>query len=605
MRKLLVKYEKILVPLFIVAFVVKYLLDISDPYGIVTLLFGAFIFAIQPQCMKNFVLLDWAVTFFSVVNFAACFSNGITAACVSEGAFFAVCLGAYSMLRQREVGYADRFLTVFFAVAAVALLLAVISFFVFRHNTLKAGFADCYDFRYLYHPMGFTCNMWAESALAVLALLLWHRKFQPLFLFLAILAVLLTFSRGAYIALAFLSVVFLTTTQTRKNFLIAFLAAMMITLVFCHRELFKTLSFNTQTIQKQSTEWRINSAHDDIEVIKEKPVFGHGIDSYCMVTGKSHDLDSRKNFSSVAPNFVIKTAVEQGVLGIAVLLLLQIAVVLVAIKHWDKQNIKISIAVLAVIMIKEMSQSSFPENHFTFFLCYILFGVIHKSCYQLEVSIYDIPFMRYCTYAMYVAVILNVAINKFNISLINSNEFQPMHSLVDADICLLKKNAAEAEKILKPLCEKYPCNSEINYYLGRSYQDSGDTANAIAHLSKSVLLAPKILLSNEFKALADKDSGFFLLLKNSLLETETSNLSPQDEARVGFVLNHFGHKEMAETLLKSAVEKMPSLSTPWLLLGDTAKYVYLSGGAYQGENHRVGITDDKFTVISMFKSTYR
>ena len=598
------KYQDIIFPLFLTIFALQFLFGITDTYCVLMLLFGVFLFKTQIQAVKKFVLLDWAVTVFSVVNFVACFSNVITVYSLSESAFFALCLGLYYTIKHRETKNVDIFLTIFFSVAAIAMLLSIVSFLVFRKNTLTVGFTDCYNFRFLYRPLGFTCNFWAECSIIVTGLLMfWKHKFRNLLLFVAILSVMLTFSRGAYIALIVLCVGSFFVDKNKKFFIVPFMVAMFIILIFCNKELFKTLSFNTQTIQKQSTEWRVNSIKDDFKVFLEKPIIGHGTNSYGIVTGKNHDLDSRKNFSGVAPNIFVKIAVEQGVIGIVALLFLMITVLLVALKFWNKTNVKISILMFMTIFICELSQSSFPENRFTIFVCYILIGVVYKSCYNVENSAYDFPLMRYCAYAMYVAV-FGIIISKFTHIIDNKKNYQLFSDIVKADFSLLKGNVDESENILQSLYKKYPNNSEINYYLGKTYCKRGDTTTAISYLKKSVLLAPKILDSKDFISMSKNDTILYNKLINNILKTNVICNSPQDYARIGFILNRYGDKQRSKIMLKNAVEKMPSLSTPWLLLGDTAKYNLLTNGAFQGENHKIIISEKEFSVYDMFYQTY-
>lgn len=47
----------------------------------------------------------------------------------------------------------------------LVVLLAICSFLVFRRSVLEAGFEDTYHFRFLFSPLGYITNIWAEVLL--------------------------------------------------------------------------------------------------------------------------------------------------------------------------------------------------------------------------------------------------------------------------------------------------------------------------------------------------------------------------------------------------------------------------------------------------------
>ncbi len=64
----------------------------------------------------------------------------------------------------------------------IALVLAVLSFFVFRKSVLEVGFEDTYHFRFLFRPLGYVTNVWSEILLLILgwACLSCLRRYVPL-----------------------------------------------------------------------------------------------------------------------------------------------------------------------------------------------------------------------------------------------------------------------------------------------------------------------------------------------------------------------------------------------------------------------------------------
>ena len=143
-----------------------------------------------------------------------------------------------------------------------------------------------------------------------------------------------------------------------------------------------------------------------------------------------------------------------------------------------------------------------------------------------------------------------------------------------------------------------------SFSLGEVYLAKSDTSKALQHFVESIKLHPKIIDSKDFAAIVSTDSILYNNLKIILLDSNQNLQTPQDMGRLGFILDRFGQKEKSESVLTTALRQMPSLSTLWLLLGDTTKYNLLSRGAFQGETHKITIPTDKFSVYAMFCKTY-
>jgi hypothetical protein len=80
----------------------------------------------------------------------------------------------------------------------------------------------------------------------------------------------------------------------------------------------------------------------------------------------------------------------------------------------------------------------------------------------------------------------------------------------------------------------------------------------------------------------------------------------KESAKWGFILNKLGEKEESIHLLQRSVVELPNLSVPWLILGDTQKYNFLTYGLLI--NKKIYIKDSNFKSFSLydlFKSTYQ
>lgn len=163
--------KEICVALGVTILLALFLFRVEDSYRIGLLLVAGALLLLRPLPFRKWSRLDGCVAALALSDLFSCFY----AACpipALDAAFYSVyMLATYFVCRRLFAhGRALQVLRVgsLFPIGA-ALLLAVCSFFVFRSSVLEAGFEDTYHFRFLFRPLGYITNIWAEVLLSIIA----------------------------------------------------------------------------------------------------------------------------------------------------------------------------------------------------------------------------------------------------------------------------------------------------------------------------------------------------------------------------------------------------------------------------------------------------
>mgnify|MGYP002449640902 FL=1 len=211
----------------------------------------------------------------------------------------------------------------------IAVVLAILSFFVFRSSVLGVGFEDTYHFRFLFRPLGYITNVWSEILLLILGwTCLSRRRYAMVLVILTFTAIFLSFSRGAYIASGIFLIGSMAVMHKADKFRVLFsaLAALALVTVCCPKEFRTTLAMNSTVSQQQSTESRIQGTEAAWTVFKERPLEGYGNGNYMYALDTVTGQDSTKPFTSMAPNTLARLLVEKGIAGTSLYALLFLAV---------------------------------------------------------------------------------------------------------------------------------------------------------------------------------------------------------------------------------------------------------------------------------------
>lgn len=266
----------------------------------------------------------------------------------------------------------------------MVLLIALYAYGLFFQVIENTGWNNhLLDFKYLYRPIGFLNNTWNSflisfQGILILALYYYREKKMLRFcIFLAIVGVtlniLLTFSRGAYIALAFwlagiaillFSPVISLDVKKKVGIIISFTLLLSMSLLPQHtiKNVYETIQFSKTVSQQRSTAGRINSMQAAKEVFKNHIVTGVGQGNYSLAVNPYLFENDDVTFTSFASSSVVQLGVEKGMIGLLIWggILISFFILFIKEKRKDFYSYAILISLIA-IGIRELFFATFFE----------------------------------------------------------------------------------------------------------------------------------------------------------------------------------------------------------------------------------------------------
>lgn len=372
------------IAILLVAIMAMLLFRTEDKLQISLLLLVVSLAVIRPLPYRQWTLVDINLSLVTVYDIVSCLYANCLAPSIQAALLSLLCLTAYFVLRKLLTSENTIHITQLgsYLPIGAALLLAVSSFFIFRQSVLSVGFPDTYHFRFLFRPLGYITNVWAEVLLILLGWVCLIRRFSSLFIFLTILAIIVSFSRGTYIALGvyIITWLFLVKPKREKLRLLAISAiAILLTGSFFPDEMKTTLQMNRTSSQQQSTEGRITAAQAGWDAFLKHPLLGYGNGNYTFAVDQALNQDNTLPYTSYAPNIIIQLLVEKGVIGLFLYLLLALAVFRTI---WKRRKLSESIIIgclLLALVVKEMTQATLLYTPFCLFMLYALFAFLQKK----------------------------------------------------------------------------------------------------------------------------------------------------------------------------------------------------------------------------------
>ena len=321
------------------------------------------------------------ICLYDAVDFCLHPYRGIEAA---EASLTGLC--CYFLVRSAS---AEGFLKLLLLPVGAALTLTFVSFGMFAEAVQGAGFADTYPFRFLFRPLGYITNAWASVWLAVLGLLAvgyvrvprWRIGFGLCWMAVSV-ALLLSFSRGAFLAWGVCALLTLFALRSWKLWATLLAACLCIGAGICllfPAETATTLAMNKTASQRQSTESRVNATEKAIDVWRVHPWTGTGNGSYTLSMDKALNEDTTRAYTTYAPNPVVQLLVEKGMAGIVLYGGLYIAVLVQWWKNRKDETACIVAACLIAVGLKEMTMSIALADAVVLVLLYVLLGILDKE----------------------------------------------------------------------------------------------------------------------------------------------------------------------------------------------------------------------------------
>lgn len=295
--------------------------------------------------------------------------------------FFRLCIND-----KKQINYIIDTLSV---VSCIISLLTIFAYYRHKKFVGDLGMDDMISFRPFYHPLGQISNDWVTI---LLCLLPWpvvgiinstSRKIIIVHFIsycLVVVCILISFSRGAYLALLlFVSMLvvlgYLLKCEYRKTICKTTFLTLLFALVTLYSEkkhIISTCMINHSMVQKQSIQGRITKWNESMELFKMAPIWGVGNGNYDF----SYDIyikDKRSAITKRSTNTYLQILVEKGVVGTVVISICLLLILIECLRfvHFDKNKIPFLLAIMAV-SFRESVFSSFYVDRRMPLLCVLL-----------------------------------------------------------------------------------------------------------------------------------------------------------------------------------------------------------------------------------------
>lgn len=453
-----------------------------------------------------------------------------------------------------------------------ALAIALVSFGIFAKGAHEAGFYNLVDFRHLYRPLGYSTNVWSEILLMIFGMTLCigkDCKCHGITVFMALLLLVLSFSRSAYISAILLLFAYLAIIQERKDKAIM-MAGLMVAitsglLFFCN-EVCSTLNVMGAEVQRRSVVGRMEAMNGIWDVFNQHWLVGYGAGNYTLAMDSFYGQDSTKMYTSYAPNIIVKILIERGLLGIAaVSALIAIAAIQALKKRKDKATILASVTLLAVIL-KEMSLATLSSTDIGWTATAILLAVIGTSWNMSKGNggtrsakkwyIITMCLLCCCMEPLYKVLCPQKHFSTLDI------QAEYMNALKE-----LENNRNSIYKLREIVC-KYPLNAQYRYSLYKEELRLGNKEKAVSQLEQAIELMPRIMTIKEVRQFLDSDSAQYVKIRLWLAaKYKRKSNNPLCNARHGMIAYLCGDKVQTERNVDNAIKILPNLPMPWLLKG--------------------------------------
>lgn len=518
------KYTGIVI-LFIVIMAIL-LFQAEDKLKICLLLLTASFVLLRPLPFRQWTMVDCSLCLITAYDLISCLNAACTTPAISYSLLSLFCLTVYFVLRKLfgSTQATRQLQQGCYLPIGAALLLAICSFFVFRQSVLGVGFQDTYHFRFLFRPLGYITNVWAEVLLVLLGWVCLIRKYSGIFIFLTVLALLFSFSRGAYIALGVYLICWLLFVKSKQEKIRLFavsMAAIVLTGICFPREMKTTLQMNRTVSQQQSTEGRINATQAGWDTFRQRPIFGYGNGNYTFAIDQTLNQDITHSYTSYAPNILVQLLIEKGIIGSLLYQILAIAICRTIIKRRKQPESCMLGCLLLALMTKEMAQATLLSTPFSLFMVYAMLAFLQKEEFPEEetehkpaVSGYLLPAITTVCYIGYIFFILQQDLDESHlrqsiaafekgqyteaIRLMKQNGEQTPN-LVNRGLLYMQyyrktgdpKAVEAAELALQKARQQQPEDIHIRYLLARLYIDSKAFGKALPMAEELAIHYPK------------------------------------------------------------------------------------------------------------------
>ena len=320
---------------------------------------------------------------------------------------------------------------IFSGILLIFSFVIIVSFLFFTATIESGGFSmtDIIPLRYLYMPGNILINDWGLMQLFLLPfpLLLSIKlpqkyKIYPIIItFIGLYSLVLTFSRGTYIATTIFLLTLTIFSIVRKIkistpvFIRAsiILALFILLLIPIRHPVVQTLSMNSTHSQSKSLSGRFDQWKRCGEILTDNELFGIGSGSY-KIANKIISNRDQIPYTKKVTNSYLQVFIEKGIVGSVLYTILAIAILYTLISKLRRQKnddelLIIVTSLLIAVAVKEFTFSTLFDLPKTFFLFIIwsllsddkifrkaqIKGYLPLSLLILLIPLYYLSFIRY------------------------------------------------------------------------------------------------------------------------------------------------------------------------------------------------------------------
>lgn len=298
----------------------------------------------------------------------------------------------WGVLKREQIQFLLQGLAILFGFLG---LFSLFSFSMFKFNVEYEGFTDIINFKNLYHPLGQLSNLWTSHLLLFLPfpVIAFIHSDKSLFKWInivstavIILAIIVSFSRGAYLALitfvvAFLFFFLVWRIKPMKHLSLLGGLLLMISAggLLYFSPVSDTLAFNKTTSQVRSVSGRQDLWSGVWDMFVEHPACGVGQGNATLNFNSYLSKSEDTFYTNRVTNSLLQLLAEQGIIGV----LFWLGIVSFVLKYlwligvnktedieW-RLSVLVIISALAALFVREMTFSSFfdaPKLQLLFFV---------------------------------------------------------------------------------------------------------------------------------------------------------------------------------------------------------------------------------------------
>ncbi|NOU16246.1 MAG: hypothetical protein HOO91_01625 [Bacteroidales bacterium] len=518
----------------------------------------------------------------------------------------------------------------FLIISIIGLIFGIVSileFIYFHYNIGLTGFSDIVDFKYIFRPLNILINEWVSICLILLPfttvnyfLLENKKKYRFVFaisMILTVVCILISFSRGAYIALAlfiFISSVllFIYKVFNLKKLISLNIAVILICsylIIPYHKSVLSTISLFKTTSQQRSIEGRKELYSSGIAIFKDNYKYGIGSNNFAIANNTYKEKNIDTVFTGRTNNSWLQILIEKGLIGFflySTVFCFAIFTSLNQLRRYDTDNFrKIQIIILnagfIAFIMREFTFSSLLTNNIVLILTFLLLMfILNENHFKIRsnISIFKHVFFvvlmiigiygSIMSYKIYRAQTCNLKcideFNKGNNELAEyynnkSIEYFPNNSEYMAhkgflnylkykkehnDSLLFRNtNGTDVNLITSRACynKSFEINNKDDFYLfnlGILSFLTGDKELGLEEIDKAILVEPNIAIYHIVKGLILEKNGDSI---NSIFNEYTTALILSPELTDSYFYKDFRSRFPVESkqLIQKAIERINKL----------------------------------------------